>query len=140
MPSIHGLKEVRATTDPDFHARYPEAHCFVYEVWDSMHRLAYVGIADNFERRWQQHRRSSWWLGEIDIWYIDIFGYRSRWEARQMEACVINEQSPIYNTSLESAAYREYRALWEDPERPIDDLDCVPVKRRRFAGASYAVV
>lgn len=34
----------------------PRVDCWVYEVWDTKHRLAYAGIADHFERRWGQHR------------------------------------------------------------------------------------
>ncbi len=110
----------------------PRATCFVYEVWDTMGRLAYVGIADNFERRWRQHVASSWWLGEIHVHYISVYGYRTRHEARQVEASVINEQSPVYNTSRETSAYAEYRQLWDSPDRPVDEWDCAPVLKRRF--------
>lgn len=137
MALLQGLTEIRATTDPERFARLPDAQCFVYEVWDTMHRLAYVGIADNFERRWRQHQRSSWWLGEIDIWYVDIFGYRSRHEARLAEACVINDQCPVYNTSQESSSFRQYQASTDNPR---DDLDGVPVARQRYAGVPSAVV
>jgi hypothetical protein len=105
----------------------PDANCWVYEVWDTRGRLAYVGIADSFERRWQQHISSSWWLGEIDVWYISVYGYRTRWEARRVEACTINQQCPVYNTRLETSAYEAYLTTCED------EWDCIPMKKRLFA-------
>ena len=86
--------------------------CFEYQVWDVHNRLVYVGIADSFTHRWTQHRRSSWWLGEVEIAYVDVTGWPSREAARMSEAVVINTQSPVYNTALEEGAYR--RALAAD--------------------------
>lgn len=103
--------------------------CYVYEVWDVMNRLVYAGIAENFERRWAQHKRSSYWLGEVSVKFVHVDGYRSRSEARQIEASLINEQSAIYNTDRELSSYALYLKLWEDPSRTSDPLDCVPVSR-----------
>jgi hypothetical protein len=86
-------------------------------------------VADNFERRWRQHVANSWWFGEIEVDQIHVSGYRSRSEARQVEASIINEQAAVYNTERESRFYRLYRGLYEDPARPIDNWDCVPVDR-----------
>lgn len=93
-----------------------DQHCHTYEVWDTMGRLAYVGIADDFRRRWEQHQRQSWWLGEIEVAHIDVIEYRTRGAARMSEAAMINEQSPVYNTSREEAAYRQYQAACESEE------------------------
>ena len=90
--------------------------CHTYEVWDAQNRLAYVGIADDFERRWEQHQRQSWWLGEITVDHIVVITYTSRLGARLSEAAMINEQSPVYNTAHELGAYREYLTRCEDPE------------------------
>lgn len=95
-----------------------DQHCHTYEVWDTMGRLAYVGIADYFERRWVQHVRQSWWLGEIQVAYVDVIEYTTRAAARMSEAAMINEQSPVYNTAREEAAYRAYRATFEDDAWP----------------------
>ncbi|MDQ0726834.1 GIY-YIG nuclease family protein [Microbacterium sp. W4I20] len=131
MSRPNGLAEIAAVVPDalDTYSQRPAATCWVYEVWDARHRLAYVGIADDFAKRWAQHRRMSWWLGEIDIWYVDLFGYRSRWEARRVEAVTIHDQNPVYNTAQESSAYAAYMRLSITPE---DDLECVPVKRRRY--------
>lgn len=108
-------------------AGHPAPQTVVYEVWDTFNRLVYVGVADNFERRWSQHRSSSWWLGEIEVQNVVVQGYRSRSEARQVEASVINDQAAVYNTNLETGMYKMWMGLWEDPYRPTDDWDCVPV-------------
>lgn len=129
-----GLVEYPAVR-PDFVNDYegrPPANCWVYEVWDTQGRLAYVGIADNFEKRWRSHQHSSWWLSEIEIWYVSVHGFRSRREARKIEAAVINTQSPVYNTRRETSSYRCYLATSHDGD------ECRPVKKRVFAlpGAS----
>lgn len=95
-----------------------EQHCYTYEVWDTMGRLAYVGIADDFARRWGQHVRQSWWLGEIEVAHIDVIEYRTRTTARMSEAAMINEQSPVYNTAREEGAYRAYLAAMESDDWP----------------------
>lgn len=112
----------------------PPVACWVYEVWDTHHRLAYVGIADNFERRWRQHESSSWWMGEIEVWYVEVFGYRSRWDARQVEAQMINDQHAVFNTNKEAYAYRAWLELWENEDRQMDPFDCSPLVKRRFLG------
>ncbi len=111
----------------------PAPHCFVYRVWDTHGRLAYVGIAENFERRWLQHVHLSWWMGEITVRLVVVHGYRSRAEARQVEAAAINEEKPVFNTNRETAAYERFLELYDlGSDRPIDDWDCRWVSVRRF--------
>ena len=132
--ALDGLTEIPR---PDLAAKYnarPPAACWVYEIRDKRRRLLYVGIADNFERRWTQHRAKSWWMNEVQVTSVYLNGYRSRWEARQVEASTIATESPVYNTQLESRALRGYEALFVDPRRPVDALDCVPVKKRYYKG------
>lgn len=107
----------------------PAPRCYVYEVWDTRNRLAYVGMADHFERRWAQHRRNSYWMGEIEVRMVHISGYRSREDARQVEAGTINDQSAVYNTDKEAPAYARYRALWGNEARMNDPWDCAPITR-----------
>lgn len=113
----------------------PEPRCYVYEVRDVNNRMAYVGIADNFERRWAQHSAKSWWLREIELWYVRVHGYRSRLDARQVEASIINTESPTYNTNTEAWAYRMYQGLFEVQARLDDEWDCAPVSKRVFVRA-----
>lgn len=111
-----GLRDVSHESPAVWAARRGGDMCHVYEVWDDRGRLAYVGIADDFERRWDQHLRSSWWLGEIRVWHVTVRTYPSRFHARMAEAAAINEQAPVYNTAHESTAYREYQRHNDDPE------------------------
>lgn len=83
-----------------------EAGCYEYQVWDVRGRLVYVGIADDFRARWAQHQRRSWWMGEVEVAYVDVTAWPTRTAARWSEAAVINEQSPVYNIALEEASYR----------------------------------
>lgn len=78
------------------------ARCFTYD----------------FGRRWYQHLRTSWWLGEIRVAAVNVIGYTTRLGARLSEAAMINEQSTVYNTAHEEAAYREYLRLQEDDSWP----------------------
>lgn len=113
------------------------ARCWVYEVWDEQNRLAYVGIADDFDRRWRQHASRSWWLSEICVARIYVYGYRTRAEARYVEAETIHDQSPIYNTNLEQSTYRKFRATGV----VSDETQCAPVRKRYFkGGGSYPLV
>jgi len=84
--------------------------CAVYLIRALELGLVYVGIADDFEARWRQHRRSSWWLGEVVVESIDVYWMTCREDARQMEAAIINREHPRYNTSLEKAAFKRYQA------------------------------
>lgn len=103
-------------------------HCWVYEIWDTYNRLAYVGIAENWERRWKQHQAKSWWLDEITVQRIYLNGYRTRGEAVETEAEVIATQNPVYNTRQERHAYD--RAL-RNPNRHDGDR-LTPIGKRYF--------
>lgn len=83
--------------------------CDVYLVMATAHGLVYVGIADDFEKRWRQHRRSSWWLGEVVVDEVRVYSMASREHARQMEAAIINCERPMYNTALEAGAFVRYQ-------------------------------
>lgn len=84
--------------------------CAVYLVDAVGLGLVYVGIADDFEKRWQQHRRSSWWLNEVIVSEVSVFWMGCREHARQIEASVIHHERPRYNTAVEAAAYARYLA------------------------------
>lgn len=87
---------------------WPAARCYVYEVWDSWGRLAYVGMTNNFSARWRQHQDKSWWLREIDVDRVIVNAYPSTRAAHMAEAATINDQSPVYNTKDEAYWYRAY--------------------------------
>ena len=85
------------------------ARCYTYQVWDTMNRLCYVGMTHNFQTRWNQHKRKSWWLGEIEVSYIELQGWATTAEAHMDEAAVIQDQNPVYNTSTESYWFSRYQ-------------------------------
>jgi hypothetical protein len=92
-----------------------------------MGRLCYVGMTHNFAVRWNQHKSKSWWLGEIEISYIELQGWASTAEAHMDEAVVIWDQNPVYNTSTESYWYERYQREQSNP-----DAIFAPVSRRVF--------
>ena len=103
------------------------ARCYTYQVWDAMNRLCYVGMTNNFSVRWNQHKRKSWWLGEVDVAFIEVQGWATTAEARMNEAVVIWQQNPVYNTSTESHWYARY-----EREQANSDELFPPVSRRVF--------
>jgi predicted GIY-YIG superfamily endonuclease len=133
-PRMQGLLEIPRLDLVERYALRPPAKCWVYEIWDTKNRLAYVGIADNFERRWAQHGAKSWWLNEITIARVFLNGYRTRFEAQKVEAETIHYQSPVYNTRMEHSAL----AAWHRGSDNEDD--CIPVKKRFFEGVYIAMV
>lgn len=67
----------------------------VYRLFDETGVLLYVGIANNPERRWRQHRREkSWWSA---VTRIEIHEHPTRREAERAEAFVIRIETPAYN-------------------------------------------
>lgn len=132
MTHLPRLQEVRRDAYATYSCR-PDARCWLYEVWDDQNRLAYVGIADDFDRRWRQHVSKSWWLNEINVATVYVIGYQSRSEAKQLEAAVIHEQHPVYNTAPESASYARYK-LNQDRIDELGDQYMSPVKKRYFQG------
>lgn len=75
--------------------------CYVYEVYDASHTLLYVGITDGFPGRWSAHLSKSWWTREATVDYVILTGYESRSAARKVEATLIHDRAPIYNTKPE---------------------------------------
>lgn len=110
-----------------------EANCWVYEVYASGN-LVYVGIADNFERRWSQHVQKSWWVGEIQVDIVQVLGFSTRAEARLEEAACINQRNPTYNTNLERSSYARWKAMVGAGE------SIVPVARRAFRPTGWNTV
>lgn len=128
-------------SESDVFGEPQEAKCWVYEVYASG-RLVYVGIADNFERRWSQHVQNSWWLGEVEVDAVSVLGYRSRSEARMEEAARIHHQNPPYNTNREASSYRRWMAVTGGEPIPSvarrafrpNGWDAVPVAASRTLG------
>lgn len=84
--------------------------CAVYLVRAIGIGLVYVGISEDFDRRWDQHRRRSWWLREVIVDQVDVHWMPSREAASQVEAAVIDLCRPQFNSATELAALGRYRA------------------------------
>ncbi|MET0716387.1 MAG: GIY-YIG nuclease family protein [Mycetocola sp.] len=104
------------------------ARCYVYEVIDRNGRVVYVGITGDFSQRWNSHLQSSWWAKSIDILCVILSGYRSRFDARMVEALLIDEHQPPCNTKPETKHLRIARSNG----RPDDVLTAELVPTRRF--------
>jgi hypothetical protein len=100
---------------------------YVYQVYDKHDRLIYVGITDEFASRWSAHLGKSWWARSVDIRFVMLCGYRSRYEARVVEALLISEHRPPCNTKPEL----KYLGIAQTIDRPEDVLtaELVPVGR-----------
>lgn len=86
-----------------------DAGAVVYEVYEASathpRRAAthpvYVGIAESFTARWSSHRSKSWWFDRVNVMCVLLAGYPSREDARKVEAELIAEHRPAYNTKPE---------------------------------------
>ena len=91
---------------------------YVYEVLDRHERIVYVGITGDFAARWSSHLRQSWWATSVDICRVRLSGWRSRSDARKIEALTIAQFSPPCNTKPE----RKYLRLAQADRRLAEVL------------------
>lgn len=101
-------------------------HHSVYHVHDRRMGLVYVGIAQDFESRWRQHQRFSWWFPEVDVTEVRVYVMGNRQAAREMEAAAIARCRPRYNIAQERPSLAAYLA---NAERLDDIPDPWPVLR-----------
>jgi predicted GIY-YIG superfamily endonuclease len=87
---------------------FDDAECFVYEVFErdvetgfAQEHPVYVGITRNFPARWGEHRRASWWFFYVKPACILLSGYLTRADALKVEAQLIAEHRPRFNTKEE---------------------------------------
>ena len=67
----------------------------LYRYFNSEDRLLYVGITGDNTKRQSQHRRSSFWFGEIS--YAKFEHFDNREEAEQAETQAILQEKPMHN-------------------------------------------
>lgn len=58
--------------------------------------LLYIGISDNFGRRWKEHAKQQPWWGEKRTLSVDCW-YQSRNAAERAEQAAIKAERPRYN-------------------------------------------
>lgn len=68
----------------------------LYRYFNSDDRLLYVGITGDNTKRQSQHKRNSFWFGEIAKATFQHFDNRG--EAAQAEVTAIQNEQPLYNT------------------------------------------
>lgn len=69
---------------------------WLYRVFGEADLLLYIGISDDFGRRWKQHAKEQPWWGEMRRLSAD-FLYDSRDEARAAESAAIKAEKPKHN-------------------------------------------
>jgi predicted GIY-YIG superfamily endonuclease len=67
----------------------------LYRYFDSDDRLLYVGITGDNTKRQSQHRRNSFWFGEIVSATFEHFDNRE--DADEAESNAITKEKPMYN-------------------------------------------
>jgi predicted GIY-YIG superfamily endonuclease len=67
----------------------------LYRYFDSEGQLLYVGITGDNTKRQSQHRRSSFWFGEIA--YATFEHFEERQKALEAEGKAIKDEKPLHN-------------------------------------------
>lgn len=68
----------------------------LYRVFGDVDLLLYIGISDDFGRRWKDHAKTQPWWGEMRRLTVDHW-YDTRDEALDAEAAAIFSEQPKYN-------------------------------------------
>jgi hypothetical protein len=72
----------------------------LYRAYDQDGTLLYVGIADDWLRRWREHRKTSAWFAEVGS--VKVEGYPDRTSALLAERDAIKSERPKFNISHNS--------------------------------------
>lgn len=68
----------------------------MYRIRGEADALLYIGVSDDFGRRWKQHAKKQPWWHEMRSLSVDCW-YESRPEAEAAEAAAIKAEQPKYN-------------------------------------------
>ena len=73
--------------------------------------LLYIGVSEDFGRRWKEHAKQQSWWGEMRSLSVDRW-YESRAEAGDAEVAAILAEQPKYNkTHIHSRRQRDAAAI-----------------------------
>jgi predicted GIY-YIG superfamily endonuclease len=91
----------------------------LYRVWGDGGLLLYIGVSNDFGRRWKEHAKQQPWWGEMRRLTADEW-FGSRKEAEEAEQAAIKTERPKYNKRhLVPVAQKPKRAaLAPAPEAP----------------------
>lgn len=97
----------------------------LYRYFDSDGRLLYVGITGDNTKRQSQHRRNSFWFGEIASATFEHFDNRKKADDAESEA--ITKEKPMYNIAkrgmvLNHSPYTHMLHLAGQPDGGHDTL------------------
>lgn len=96
---------------------------YLYRVFGEAGVLLYIGITDDFGRRWKQHARMQPWWPERRSFAIDL--YDSREEAKAAEEAAIKVERPKHNFVHASPEIRKARS-----KAPAVRPSAIPPRRR----------
>jgi len=71
----------------------------LYHIWGAAELLLYIGISDDFGRRWKQHAKQQPWWGEKRRLTVDEW-FDRREDAEAAEAAAVKAEKPKYNKKL----------------------------------------
>jgi len=74
----------------------PPERTALYRVWGDADLLLYIGVSNDFGRRWREHAERQPWWGEMRRLTVDEW-FDSRPEAEEAEEAAIKAECPKYN-------------------------------------------
>ena len=77
----------------------------LYRIWGDAGLLIYIGISDDFGRRWKEHARKQPWWDEMKRLTVDEC-FDSREDAEAAEEAAIDAEYPKYNQTHSSTVRR----------------------------------
>jgi len=122
----------------------------LYRIWGDTDLLLYIGISDDFGRRWKQHAKAQPWWGEMRRLTVDEW-FDRREDAETAEALAVKAERPKYNKKLISrpegvkAARTALRPAWSDMLVAYEAGEPVEImpghwKRLKVAGVPWTSV
>ncbi|MEU7435650.1 hypothetical protein AB0B07_33155 [Streptomyces sioyaensis] len=124
----HQMTEIQRMTGPAEPKR--NGRTAVYRLHDDAGRLLYLGIAGNYEQRWEQHSRDKYW------WHLvarkEVAWCETRQEAQEAEKLGIRDEKPIYNQAWSTT--RTSDSPPDDPFRePLVEALRESIKEGRYS-------
>lgn len=95
----------------------------LYHVYDAADLLLYIGISNDFDRRWRQHAEAQPWWAEHR--WMRVYWYDTRKEAETAEALAIEAEEPKYNKSGGVLVLADTRCSYSPPAEIEDDMMAV---------------
>ena len=95
----------------------------LYHIYDASDLLLYIGISENFDRRWQEHAKAQPWWDEHQ--WMRVYWYDTRKEAEKAEALAIEAETPKYNKSDGVLVLGDTRCSYSPPAEIEDDMSAV---------------